>query len=234
MSTLYLKTHTQFADHCMCYGFVKEFSKEYEKIFMLTKKDPFHIGNIKRIFSSIHNVIVSPDINFFNKEIICDKNWYASTDKWYKNPMLPLLDESLIFDRFWYKLANVSFNLKWDNFYFERDKKREEELFYDILKLRDGEEYIFLQDDATRNFIIDRKHIDPNIKLIESSKLLQHSILDMLMLVERAKEVHVINSSFLSFIDLMNLDHNNLFYHKYTRNVPVEQPALKLKWNIIE
>lgn len=232
MKTLKLKTHTQFGDLCICYGFIKEFAKHYDRVYVFTKMDKMHQKNVRRVYLSIPNVVISPLMVAFDKEIVCDAKWYSKTKPYYADPTLEVEDEDLIFDRHWYKLAGVPFEKKWD-FYFKRDEAKEKELFYDVLGLRDNESFVFLQDDDTRNFVIDKSYIDKRVRLIESSKLLGHSILDMMMLVERAKEVHVINSSFLSLIDLMGIQHGNLNYHKYTRPCAVEQPMLRLRWKVI-
>ena len=234
MNNLNLYTHTQFGDHCVCFGLVKELAKEHERITLYTKPNNEHFLKIKQLYSSIPNVIVSPAISHFDLRIECDKAWYEKTDKWYKHSTEPLLDQNLIFDRYWYNLANVPFEKKWDNFYFERDMNKEKNIFYNQLKLTDNDKYIFMQDDASRNFVINREYLPKNIRIIESSSLLDINILDMLYIVEKALEVHVNNSSFLTFIDLMNIKRDKLFYHKYTRNVCVEQPGLRLNWQIIE
>jgi len=113
------------------------------------------------------------------------------------------------------------------NFYFKRDIKKEKEIYYDILGLKDNEEYIFLHDDPVRDFIIDRKHINPNIKIIHLVELEDISILDTLYLVEKSKEVHMYTTGLASFIDQMGIKHNSL---KFT---PVYQVSTNRPANII-
>jgi hypothetical protein len=233
MSNLYLYTHNQLGDHFVCYGFVKELSSRYEKIFLYTKPDQNHVKSVKRLYSNIPNVVVSPNIVMFNMRVECNSSWYTLTSKWYKNPLDQDVDESLIFDRHWYNQVNVPFSKKWDNFKFERDIEKEKHIFYEVLKLKDDEPFIFLHEDPSRNFIINREHIKSDIKIIEASKLLDIEVFDLLYTIEKSLEVHVINSVFLTYIDLMGLNHSNLNYHKYTRNTAVEQPGLRLNWKIL-
>ena len=233
-------THTRFGDHVITFGIIKEFSKQYHDTMILSIEDrgPLHISNITRLFSSIKNLELItrrfPD-NEYDK-VISSQWWYDQAKPWFDNPKLPYtLGEDMIADRFWYKrLAGIPFCLKWDNFYFERDFKREKEIYYDVFGLKDNQQFIFLQEDPTRNVIIDRKYISDKYRVIELSKYLDISILDVLYTVEKAKELHTINTGFLSFVDLMNIQHSNLNYHRYTRPNPVEQAALRLNWNIIE
>ena len=84
-----------------------------------------------------------------------------------------------------------------------------------------------------RNFIIDRKYVSPDIKIIHLVELEDVSILDTLYLVEKSKEVHAFSTGLVPFIDQMGIVHNSLNYHKYIRSGLQDQPVLLLDWNII-
>jgi hypothetical protein len=237
-----LFTHNRIGDLLICYGFIKEFSKQYDEITLFIDTSICELANAVRLFSSI------PNVNFDTQrlddaaydKIISSAWWFEQVKAWYNYPApdIPFpFDEDMIFDRFWYKMAGVPFNLKWDNFYLERNLKRETEIYYDVFKLKFDEEFIFLHEDALNtgeDRTIKRKYINPNMRIISITDYPQISILDTTYLIEKAKEVHVINSSFRTFIDLMNIKHDNLNYHKYARSNPAEQVAVRLKWNTIE
>lgn len=128
-------------------------------------------------------------------------------------------------------------NKKWDNFYLKRNLLREKQIYYDMLGLKNNERYVFLHEDKwnqDEDRTIKRHLINSDIRIISITDYPNISIFDTAFLIERAEEVHVINSSFRTFIDLMNIKHNNLYYHKYTRANPAEQPACRLNWKIIE
>jgi hypothetical protein len=219
---------------------IKEFSKQYDTITLTIKDNgPLHISNIQRLFSSIKNVeLTTETFHGSYDKVISSEWWFQQISPWFQNPRLPYtLGEDMIGDRFWYKLAAVPFYLKWDNFYFERDTNKEKEVFYDIFQLKDNQQFIFLHEDPLNkdaDRTIKRKYISNNYRVIEFPKYPNVSILDILYTIEKAKEVHVHNTGLLSFIDLMNIQHNNLNYHKYTRPNPVEQAALRLNWKIID
>jgi len=242
MTEFKVYSYPKFGDHCVAYGIIREFSKRYDKIYYWTDSIPAHWRSTNvRLYTGIKNVELMEEP--YNKEkhnadhcIAHTKYWFDTLLPWLYDNNLPLPDwfnESWIFDRQWYMNANVPFNLKWDNFDFQRDFKKEREIFYDILELKDGEEFVFLHEDISRYIPIDRKYVNTNIKIIEFSKLYNVNILDILYTIEKAKEVHIINTGLLSFIDLMNIKHINLNYHKYVRPSVLDQPALRLKWNII-
>jgi len=234
MTNINIKTHTQFADHCICYGFIKEIAKSYDKVFLYTKPDRMHTKNIQRVFKSIENVVITNLSTTFDLKIECGKDWYKKAQPYYDDPYKILEDESFIFDRYFYKLANVPYEKKWENFYFERNLDREKEVFYDILKLTDDSDFIFVHEDVSRNFKIKEHYIDQSKTIIRPSEYLDISVLDFLYTIEKASEVHVINSVFRTFIDLMHIKHNKLYYHKYTRDAWSEQPGCKLNWKILD
>jgi len=240
-------THECMGDHLICQGGIRDFAnKSSEKIYVRTfKPGTQHFLNIQRLYSSMENVEVIPseEAEKWDSYILfgSTQEWFDKVKYWYdysikdKRPFD--LGEDMIFDRYWYNLIGLPLSLKWDNFWFERIMEKEKEIFYDIMKLKDGEEFIFLHEDPhnkDEDRTIKRKYIDSNVCLINMEDYPDVSILDTGYLIQKAKEVHVINSSFRTFIDLMNINHNKLFYHKYTRANPVEQPAVRLNWNVIE
>ena len=237
-----LFTHNRIGDLCICYGFIKEFSKQYDNILLTIDLNVCKFNNIVRLFSSIPNLDFTEqrfNDNEYDK-IISSNWWFQQVYPWYENPKNPTpfpFREDMIFDRFWYRLAGVPFNKKWDNFYLERNLEKEKEVFYDILGLKENDEFIFLHEDPfnkDEDRTIKRKYINPNVRLINITNWDDISIFDTTYTIEKSKEVHVINSSFRTFIDLMNINHNNLNYHKYARSNPAEQVAVRLKWKTLE
>jgi hypothetical protein len=219
---LNLCPHYGFGDYVVCYGLVKELSKRYDKIVLFVKPHRSHlqIENVKRLYSSIENVEI-------NTNDPGDDVFYIGWDEYAKailnNPLLQC-------QRFFYDQVGVPFNLMWDNFYFKRDMKKEKEIYHSLGL--EGVDYVFLHDDPTRNFIINRKYL-PDIRIVHLIELPDISILDTLYLVEKAKEVHMTNTGLVSFVDQMAIKHNCLNYHKYPRPLEFEQPILKLNWKII-
>jgi hypothetical protein len=218
-------THYGFGDYVICYGLIKEIAKSHNvvNLFAIEHQSKLHIENIKRLYSSIKNVNVITDNPTQYKDVL-----YLGWDKYWE----VVKHNSLIrFPEYFYKQANVPLELLWDNFYFKRDMKKEKEIFYDILGLKDYEKYVFLHDDPTRGFVINKRYL-PDIKTIHLVDLPEISILDTLYLIEKAKEVHMTNTGLVSFVDQMNIKHDNLNYHKYVRPMEFEQPILRLNWNM--
>ncbi|RPJ56241.1 MAG: hypothetical protein EHM12_10615 [Dehalococcoidia bacterium] len=228
MNDLYLCTHYGFGDYIICYGLIKELSKRYDNVFLfaIPHRSKLHFDNIKRLYSSINNVQIITDDPAVYKDVM-----YIGWD--YVNKAI-LKDPSIPFPQHFYNQAGIPLNLLWDNFYFQRDLKKEKRIYYDLLGLKDGQEYIFLHDDPVRNFLIDRKYINPDLKVIQLTPLEDVSILDCLYLVEKSKEVHMTTTGLVSFIDQMNINHDSLNLHRYVRPDLFDQAILRLNWNIID
>jgi len=233
----YLRVITQVGvgDMLLCYGIIKEFSKRFKKVQYYVHEGNYDIA--VRLFKNISNVeIVKAVID--NHRVIVDN---------YDNTFvlgLEYHDEELKHnptihpDRFFYEYTKIPIEKKWENFNFERNINEEKRVFYDILKLKDDEEYIFLQEIKERELEIDKKYITPGIKIINPEDYPNIMLFDFLYTIEKAKEVHVVNSCFRTLIDLMNIKHDKLFYHRNTikfhpKQLEHTQPECRLNWKVI-
>jgi len=226
MNDLYICTHYGFGDYVIIYGLVKELAKSYDNIVLFVKphRSPLHVDNICRLYNSIPNVYILTDNPLNYKDVL-----YLGWDKFTEYIKT---DSQTSFAKFFYDQAGIALNLLWDNFYFERDMDKEKEIYYK-LGLKDGEEYVFLHDDPVRGFIIERKYL-PDLRVIHLVEYEDISILDILYVVEKSKEVHTFTTGIVPFIDQMNIQHSSLNLHRYIRPLPYDQPILRLNWNIID
>ena len=125
-------------------------------------------------------------------------------------------------------MAGVNPEKKWDSFFVKRDPKREEHLFRETAPQDD---YIFLHDDS--RFKIDRKKIT-NLPTVSPIMGLTNNVFDYCLLIEKAKEVHVIDSSFMYIVDLLPDFGQKLFIHRYARtNSLWRLPSLRKNWTIL-
>jgi len=237
MNILYIYQQTQIGDHILCYPIVRHYSALYDKIFVFARPlGDRHINNVNRLYSSLPNVqiILSPDhnhtLNFMN--INPNNKYLVFGHEDYRAKLA--IDPNTRFDKHFYEEANVPFEDKWSKFYLERDMLKEKRAFYDIIGLTDDEEFIFLQHDKTRGYEINKTYINEEIRVIDTTNYPDIGIFDFLYTIEKAKEVHEINSSFMTLIDMLQLREDGLFYHKYVRPSEFEQPHLKLNWKVIE
>lgn len=125
---------------------------------------------------------------------------------------------------------------------FSRNHKKENELFYDVLNISDQEEYVFIN----RNYqmrpevkVFDRISNDPNEygnkRVVEMTISEDFTIFDWCRVLEKAKEIHMIETS-LNYIiesDLVNLNSEQKKMNLYSRHGWFGEVdyLFKTKWN---
>lgn len=139
---------------------------------------------------------------------------------------------NLRFDQMFYHIANISYEKKYTDFYINRDLESEN-IFASRLGL--PEKYIFIHDDPSRgyNILTDKIKSESYKVKISDIKDFTTNIFDYISVIERAEEIHCIDSCLLSLIDIMNLN-PNIFYHRYSRFYDnFSPPNLIRNWKII-
>jgi len=225
MNIAYIFPHLGLGDQIISNGLVRHYSELYDKIYLFCK--PQYLSNVSYMYRDNINIhflsLNDNEVIEFMK--INPNNNYIVTG--HTNEYFKLIDSSVeTFDTLFYKILNIDPNIKWDKFYYERNKEKELSAFYETYNLKNEEEYIFIHESVGRKVY---RNIDKSIKQIHPDNM-NLNIFDYLYIIEKAKEVHVMNSSFMNLIDCMQLKHNNLFYHEYAR--PGINTTLKLNWTI--
>ena len=135
------------------------------------------------------------------------------------------LSTFLSFDRYKYAVAEVPFREKW-NLKIRRNREREMQLF-DILSLSPEEPYIVMQETGS-NYKADlRARIkDDGIRLINITPVTEN-FFDWLGVIERARELHLIDSVYSNIVDQLNFENKKTFYSRS----PIQfTPTLNADW----
>lgn len=134
-----------------------------------------------------------------------------------------------------YKLVDLDFEDWIDYFNFERNKQKEDHLFYEILGLTDESEFVFVNrqygSPPTTQIC---KYIDvskfPNY--VEMSYLEGYTIFDWCKVIEHAKEIHTVETSLNYIIDKINPKGKLEMYSKHTPpNYSQVKHLFKSNWN---
>ena len=225
--------HLGLGDCLICNGMVRHIAaKHTENDILYVFSKPSSLQSVKFMYRDdprIHvfemhdsggsNIVPHGNVIQFQEHYKIDKYYpsgFAGTPEFRS-----LLHMS--FDEIFYHQLSIPFEEKWNSFKVIRDKNREEELFHKLNP--NNEPYIFLQDDGRFKINMGRvstgglRVISPPSSTDNNQAFpSEYTIFDYLTLIERAKEVHVIPSSFLFMIDLMqDLALPDLYCHWYTR-----------------
>jgi hypothetical protein len=107
-------------------------------------------------------------------------------------------------------------NIEWDDwlkyFNFQRNIKKENELYYDILGLRDGEHYTFINKyyGTPPDYAIYDVEENPNEKNINLEIIENFSIFDWIKVIENAKQIRIIDTSLNYIIEKLNVKAENM------------------------
>jgi hypothetical protein len=232
--------HQGLGDHMICIGLYREQAKLFKKCVLPINSR--HFKAIKNMLNDVTNIQVvkqgSPSralqietqAKFLNilgyKLVLLGKylpNYFDNT--------------GIRFDEKFYKQANVDFDFRWKSFKFSRDLNKEDELYNKLVGSE--KKYIFVHDDEERGLKINFNLLPRDFAIIRPKPSLsrQFDISNYTKIIERAQEIHCIESSFAAFIEGQNLDITK-FAHRYAR----EETKISMhyeftyrsEWNIID
>lgn len=197
--------HMGLGDHLICNGLIRNLVRPDRKYIMFVK--PHNTAAVSYMYRDLSNV------RFFQ----CDDagavdfiNRFGSRDR------LHLIgfnwtDTTQSFEENFYLQHGVSFSNKWESFKVERDQSLENNV-YDHYGVTG--DYIFVHDDS--RFKINTDRLPAGVSVVRPKLGLVDTIFGYAKLIEQAKQVHCIESSFAFMVDLMKL--NTEFYiHRYSR-----------------
>jgi hypothetical protein len=127
-----------------------------------------------------------------------------------------------------YHLANVPWEKRNTEFFFQREFEKEEDVYQKLNP--NNEKYVFIHDDISRGFSI---NIKTEHKIIKNNNNI--NMLHLITLLERAEEIHCMSSSILCLIDCLSshIQFKNLYLHYNIRKVELGPNSLFANWNII-
>jgi hypothetical protein len=218
----YIYHHLGLGDHLICNGLVRYLIKslDLKDVSLVVKKA--NLNNVKRMF------IDKPEVSFFpisndeefinhynnqNDAILCKIGFEKCRN-----------DE---FDKSFYDSVAVPFSERWNSWYLQRDTEQESRV-YDALDIK--EDYIFVHDDSSVGSY--NLNINSTLRQIKPSKIdCEKSIFDWIKVIENAKEVHAIGSSFAHLINSLCLK-NNLYFHDIKHSHKMYF-TLRQDWNVV-
>jgi hypothetical protein len=134
-----------------------------------------------------------------------------------------------------YKLVDLDYEDWNDFFHFERNKEKEDRLFYEVLGLTDESEFVLVNrqfgSPPTTQIC---KYIDVSnfSNYVEMSYLEGYTIFDWCKVIEKAKEIHTVETSLNFIIDKINPKGKLEMYSKHTPpSYSQVQHLFKSKWN---
>lgn len=135
-----------------------------------------------------------------------------------------------------YELAGINGDDWVDYFNFTRNHDKENKLFYDVLNLKDNEEYCFV----TKNIGLGGTNkLDINyqgkLRVVELEYIPGFTLLDWCKVVEKASEIHIADSSISLVVEKLSLSTDKLFlYTRRSGNFSEIDYLFKKKFNLVD
>jgi len=231
-------------DVFFCQGIGQHFvNKGYKVIWPLAS----HVMYLKDYINSPGVEFVDVKSEFYKKDIY-QKQY---DDPWNLYPMiieedfifLPLSnaqfrvkDSSLMYSK--YELLELDFNIWRDNFNFIRNTERENNLYYNILGLKDDEQYVFLNKKfgTPPHYHEAPFNVDTDNKIVEMQFIPGDNLFDWLKVIENASMIVTVDTSYQYLMEKMDNFKATDFYC-YPRNGKEEWISIinklftKIDWN---
>jgi hypothetical protein len=221
--------HLGMGDVIDCSAIVRKYSKNYDLVYIFSKKR--YAASTKKLFRDLNNlnVIEVDDTNDYTERRDVNNFFKNNTD------VIPFIlghenyrqIENLSCSEIFYKLAGEKYTSKYDDFYYQRDSLEEDRVFKKLNP--NNEKFIFVHDDPSRNLNI---NVTTDLKIIKNDPT--ECIFDMLKILENAEEVHCMFSSFLCLIDTISkqIMFKKLYLHPRIRPIIFNPHSFSNKWNL--
>lgn len=207
---IYIYHHLGLGDHIVCNGLVRHLCKK----FLNVKLFCYHhnLTNLQYMYRDNPNITLIPmssdsEIENYLKTVTepVYKFGFGRMGEFYANHT---------FDEAYYKIADLPFSVRYDEFFLLRDEGIENEVYKELNP--NNEKYIFIQDDESRGFKIDETKFRQDLKIIKNDK--RFNIFEMIKVYEQAEEIHFMESSISALVNSLILPNTKIFIHKYIRN----------------
>jgi hypothetical protein len=227
MADIVIHHHLGLGDHIDCNGMVRYFADLYEDDVIHTFAKEQYFDMIEWMYRDeeqikVHKIQGNEYAGVYN---FMKENDFSSEDLYIVGhgnyPTNPSPDKNCW--EYFYEQLGIDLDIKQDFFYVEPDDDEEKRVFDKLNPT--GEDYVFVHDDPARGFSID---IENNLKIIRND--ISENIFNFAKIIEKAKEIHLMESSFKSMVEHYPTK-GKLFFHDFR-----EHPLGKHEkdWTVIE
>jgi hypothetical protein len=130
-----------------------------------------------------------------------------------------------------YQFLNLPLDI-WKNLKWERDFEKENELYYDVLGLKDGEEYNLIN----TSFSMDKNinlNLNNGLKNINMKILKDFNLLDWYKVITNASSIHTVGTSIIFIIEVMKTTNDlNLYRREGEKDFSFYLYLLEKKYNL--
>jgi hypothetical protein len=255
MRIKYIHHHLGLGDHFCCSGMVLELAKRWkvDRIGLFCKSTNF--PTLKKLYSStcVDLIQINPDqdetaqINYalhvrgihnvsqegLNWETGEGGDFFRIGFNWMEQKCHREIAGSISCDQCFYMQAKIPYEFRFDNFPYVRDLDREERVYSELNPT--GEPYAFVAiDDPARGLICPSRSFISTLPIRVIENPTQYNVLDLGLLLERATEIHLMESSIRCMIEARNtfdMSKPSLYLHAWRGSIWGNNSLLN--WNVV-
>lgn len=201
-NTTFIYHHLGLGDHIICNGLVRYYTKMYGEVLIPCK--PHNFDQVQYMYRD------NPNINILSIGDDSEVEKFILSNGIQDNVIkvgFEKLSGIKTFDEEFYESIGLEFNVRFDEFFFLRDKEKETEIFEKYVS--SDEKYIFIHGN------LDRNKFRNDLKIVENPP--EYKIFDLLKIIENAEEVHLMESSIKCLVNSYLFEKPKFFYHEYVR-----------------
>jgi hypothetical protein len=210
-SKIFVKHHLGMGDIIVHNGMIRKIAEDNpnSEIFLASKYA--ELKNVKYMFRDNTRITVIGVLNDNEMfEISNPNNFDKIITSHFCNGTPYSYDE--YFDDAFYLFAKIDPIVKTQYFHIERDHELENRIFDELITSKGITDYLFVHEKPELNINIDRNRLDSSLPIITADP--KYGIFELLKVIEMAKSVNVISSSFLSLM-MCKKYNQNVFAHMY-------------------
>lgn len=205
--------HLGLGDHIICNGLVRHIHSIHGNLVLACKPH-----NLK----SVRSMYCDTNIEFLVGDDARAESLYSNYDKVYRVGFESLnYSNGIAIEKQFYELCGLSHSLKYNGIFPRIDTN----IVHPI------GDFIFIHDDPRRGMPI---MLNNTMKVYKPNVEDNRSILEYRDIIKTAKEIHVIESSFMHLIECLPEEiSGKLYVHKIRSYLPSESPILIKDWTYV-
>jgi len=210
----FLYHHLGLGDHLICCGLVRNLAAASPRVGLFAKKG--YAASVRFLYRDLPSIEVIPVAD--DQEVHAFLGRFADLPVW-RVGFEHVASSTQGFAEGFYRQYGLDYELRWSGFHLRRDRERESRLFE---RLGCGREpYVFLHDDPSRGLVIRRDLLPQGMRLVFPDRALTDNLFDWGMVLEKAAEIHCMDSSFRHLADCLQPETDKLFLHHYVKHSDV-------------
>jgi hypothetical protein len=216
MNKYLIHHHLGIGDHIVCNAIVRKKYFDLKNIVLVVLKH--NLDSVKSLYQDIDISFlpVSSDKeaedNYKNYEVFRIGFEKCNIDNWEKS----------LYDQ-----LNLDYSIRYKDFVLPRNFERENSLFK---KINPPDKFAICNVRSTK--MLHNFPIQTSLPLIQM-EFLTNNIFDWTLLIEKASEIHMIDSAPFQLVKQLNLDTNKFFYDTRSLDSSRTRPTFNQDWKII-